>query len=337
MVSICLIYIDDIIIFSSTFQEHLHRLSLLFNRLRKANLKFKPSKCKFASHSVDFLGFVVSSDGISPNPDKIDAVRSFPVPTSVKELRSFLGLSNYYLRFVEGFSKIASPLNRLTLKDAVFSWSPECQSAFQTLKDCLCYPPILSYPDFAHPFHLFTDASQTAMGYVLGKFFDGKEHVIAYCGRELSHAETRYSTTEREALAVVDGIKRKAWFPLSRRVSQSVAECRRASQSDAIILLCNTLRPMETAALKYCNSLQQSATHVAEIEKVLSLQHSATLYDPGTIELIACCCYCTNITGKKMAAFNEESLAFLEEVRKYDCLYNKFNKDFKNKFKKYNC
>ena len=94
---------------------------------------------------------------------------------------------------------------------------------------------------------------------------------------------------------------------------------------------------METAALKYCNSLQQSATRVAEIEKVLSLQHSATLYDPGTIELIACCCYCTNITGKKMAAFNEESLAFLEEVRKYDCLYNKFNKHFKNKFKKYNC
>ena len=205
---ICLIYIDDIIIFSSTFQEHLHRLALVFSRLREANLKLKPSKCKFASHSVDFLGFVVSSDGISPNPDKIEAVRSFPVPTSVKELRSFLGLSNYYRRFVEGFSKIASPLNRLTRKDAVFSWSPECQSAFQTLKDRLCYPPILSYPDFSHPFHLFTDASQTAVGYVLGQFLDGKEHVIAYGGRELSHAETHYSTTEREALAVVDGIKR---------------------------------------------------------------------------------------------------------------------------------
>ena len=102
-----------------------------------------------------------------------------------------------------------------------------------------------------------------------------------------------------------------AWFPLSRRLPQS----------DAIILLCNTLPPMETAALKYRNSLQQSAT----------------LYDPRTIDLLACCCYCTTITGKKMAAFNEESLAFLEEVRKYDCLYNKFNMDIKNKFKKYNC
>ena len=205
---ICLIYIDDIIIFSSTFEEHLHRLALVFTRLREANLKLKPSKCSFASNSVDFLGFVVSSDGILPNPDKIEAVRSFPVPKSVKELRSFLGLSNYYRRFVEGFSKIASPLNRLTRKDVVFSWSPECQSAFQTLKDRLCSPPILSYPNFAQPFHLFTDASQTAVGYILGQILDGKEHVIAYGGRELSHAETRYSTTEREALAVVDGIKR---------------------------------------------------------------------------------------------------------------------------------
>ena len=107
---------------------------LAFNRLREANQELKPSKCKFASHSVDLLGFVVSSNGISPNPDKINAVRSFPVPTSVKELRSFLGISDYYHRVVEGFSKIASPLNRLTRKDAVFSWSPECQSAFRTLK-----------------------------------------------------------------------------------------------------------------------------------------------------------------------------------------------------------
>ena len=86
----------------------------------------------------------MSSDGISPTTDKIGAVRSFPVPTSVKELRIFLGLSDYYRRFVEGFSKITSPLNSLTRKDAVFSWSPECQSAFNTLKDRLCYPLILS-------------------------------------------------------------------------------------------------------------------------------------------------------------------------------------------------
>ena len=126
----------------------------------------------------------------------------------MKELRSFLGLFNYYRRFVDGFSRIASPLNRLTRKDYFFLWSPECQSAFQTLKERLRSPPILSYPDFTLPFHLFTDASQTAVGYVLGQVVNGKEHVIAYGGSELSCAETRYSTTERDALAVVDGIKR---------------------------------------------------------------------------------------------------------------------------------
>ena len=205
---ICLIYIDDIIIFSCTFKEHLYRLGLVFSTLREANLKLKPSKCHFASNSVDFLGFVVSSDGISPNPEKIEAVRSFPVPKCVKELRSLLGLCNYHRRFVDGFSKIASPLNHLTRKDVLFLWSPECQSAFQTLKERLCSPPILSYPDFILPFHLFTDASQTAVGYVLGQVVNGKEHVIAYGGRELSCAATRYSTPERKALAVVDGIKR---------------------------------------------------------------------------------------------------------------------------------
>ena len=205
---ICLIYIDDIIIFSSNFEDHLNRLGQVFDRLREANLKLKPSKCYFANSSVNFLGFVVSSEGILPDPNKIEAVKSFPVPKSVKEVRSFLGLCNYYRRFVEGFSKIASPLNRLTRKDVSFVWSPECEIAFQTLKNRLCSPPILAYPDFSQPFHLFTDASQSAIGYVLGQVIDGKECVIAFGGRELSSAETRYSTTEREALAVVDGIKR---------------------------------------------------------------------------------------------------------------------------------
>ena len=205
---ICLIYIDDIIIFSKSFEEHLSRLSLVFQRLRGANLKLKPSKCHFARNSVNFLGFVVSSNGVSPDTDKIEAVRSFPVPKCVKDVRSFLGLCNYYRRFVEGFAKIASPLNRLTRKNVGFVWSSDCDVAFKELKNRLCSPPILSYPDFEKPFHLYTDASKSSIGYVLGQKIDGKEHVVAYGGRELNLAETRYSTTEREALAVVDGIKR---------------------------------------------------------------------------------------------------------------------------------
>ena len=205
---ICLVYIDDVIVFSSTFEEHIHRLRLVFDRFRQANLKLKPAKCHFAQASVNYLGFIVSSKGVLPDPAKLAAVDSFPVPKSVKEVRSFLGLCNYYRRFVEKFASIASPLNRLTRKDVSFVWTPECEEAFVELKRRLCSPPILAYPDFHQPFHLYTDASQSAIGYVLGQVIDGKEVVIAYGGRELNSAETRYSTTEREALAVVEGIKK---------------------------------------------------------------------------------------------------------------------------------
>ena len=104
----------------------------------------------------------------------------------------FLGLCNYYHRFVEGFAKIASPLNHLTRKDVAFAWSPDCETAFISLKDHLCSPPILAYPDFERPFHLYTDASQSALGYVLSQTIEGIKHVISYGGHELNLAEKRY-------------------------------------------------------------------------------------------------------------------------------------------------
>ena len=182
-------------------------MSLVFDRLWQANLKLKSSKCHFAQTSETFLGFVVSSEGILPDPDKILAVKLFPVPKSVKDVHSSLGLCNYYRRFVEGFAKITSPLNRLTRKDVAFVWSPKCETAFNSLKNRLCSPPILAYTDFERPFHLYTDASQSALGYILSQTIEGREHVISYGGRELNLAEKQYSTTEHEALPVVDGIK----------------------------------------------------------------------------------------------------------------------------------
>ena len=137
---VCLIYIDDIIIFSRTFDEHLSRLSLIFDCLRQANVKMKPSKCHFAQSSVKFLEFVVSPKGILPDPDKISTAKSFPVPKSVKDVRSFLGLCNYYHQFVKEFAKNASPLNRLTRKDITFAWSPECATAFNSLKKLVVLP-----------------------------------------------------------------------------------------------------------------------------------------------------------------------------------------------------
>ena len=204
---LCLVYIDDVIVFASSFEEHLARLQLVLDRLRMANLKLKPSKCHFTKTLVNFLGFVVSAEGVSPDPAKIDAVKSYPTPTCVKDIRSFLGLANYYRRFVQGFAKIASPLNMLTRKGIPFVWSSACENAFHLLKQRLCSAPILAYPDFTKSFHLYTDASQTALGYILGQVIDDREVVLAYGGRELNPAEVNYSTTEREALAVVDGVK----------------------------------------------------------------------------------------------------------------------------------
>ena len=205
---IALCYIDDILIFSRSFTEHLEHIREVFLRLRSANLRLKPSKCDFATKSVKFLGHVITRDGISPNPEKISAVKNFPIPKCAKEVRSFLGLANYYRRFVNSFAKIAAPLNALLCKDKKFSWSEQCQLAFDTLKTALCESPILAYPDFSLPFSLHTDASDYAVGYVLSQKQNGLERVIAYAGRNLTPAEKNYSVTEKEGVALISGIQR---------------------------------------------------------------------------------------------------------------------------------
>ena len=205
---ICLVYIDDLIIFSRTFDDHLQHLELVFKRLRKAGVRLKPSKCHFVQSKVEYLGHVVSAEGLSPNPNKIKAVQEFPVPTNTTGVKAFLGLCNYYRRFIRGFAQMASPLNKLTSKNVHFQWTDDCQTAFDALKAALISAPILAYPDFTQPFHLYVDASQTGIGLTLGQVIEGKEHVTAYAGRDFNAAERNYSATEREALAVIDGIKR---------------------------------------------------------------------------------------------------------------------------------
>ena len=203
-----LIYLDDVIIFSRSFDDHLLHLEQVFQRLRDANVKLKPSKCHFAQTSVEYLGHIVSREGIKPNPAKIEAVKSFPVPSSVTQVKSFLGLCNYYRRFVSGFARIANPLNHLTKKGVQFKWTPVCQDAFEKLKEALISSPILAYPDFELPFHVMVDASAEGIGFCLAQYQRGKEVAIAYGGRDLSPAERNYSATEREALALVVAIRK---------------------------------------------------------------------------------------------------------------------------------
>lgn len=153
---------------------------------------------------MQYLGYIVSASGVHPDPAKIEAVSTYPVLNNVKKLRQFLGLANYYHRFVADYSNVAAPLHRLLTKENGFHWDSNCQNAFDELKNRLVSPPILALPDFKKKFVLYTDASDSAIGAVLSQIQEGKERVIAYWSRQLQKAE---STTEKEALAAVAAIK----------------------------------------------------------------------------------------------------------------------------------
>ena len=198
------VYIDDVLVFSKTFKEHLQHLRQVIDRLEKAGLKLKPSKCHFARKEVEYLGHVITPQGVKTNPKLVEAVRDFQAPRDVKGLRRFLGMSSYYRKFIPNFAKVAEPLHRLTRKDVVFKWSPQCQEAFTTLKRKLTEAPVLAYPAFGQEFVLETDASISGLGAVLSqKQADGKIHPIAYASRSLNTAEKNYGITELETLAVV--------------------------------------------------------------------------------------------------------------------------------------
>jgi hypothetical protein len=144
---ICLAYLDDVILFSFDLQSHLDRLNKLFQRLREANLRLKISKCNILQRKVSFLGYSISQRGVGTDPDKISAVRDWPVPTSLKQSRAFVGLCQYYHRFVPRFSEIAAPLHALTRKGARFIWTEECQAAFDALKNALIGADALALPN----------------------------------------------------------------------------------------------------------------------------------------------------------------------------------------------
>ena len=213
----CLVYIDDIIIFGKTFDQHLHNLQQVLDRLRQAGLKLQPSKCQFLQHEVIFLGHVVSQNGVAPDPEKTSKVAQWPTPSSAKEVQQFLGLASYYRRFVKDFAAVAKPLHRLTEKGVPFVWTDQCQGCFNTLKTLLTSAPILALPNWSRPFIVDTDASDLAIGAVLAQVNeDGEEQVIAYASRCLSKAEKNYCVTRRELLAVVTFLQQFKQYLLGR-------------------------------------------------------------------------------------------------------------------------
>ena len=176
----------------------------MIERLQQAGLKLKPAKCHFVREEVEYLGHLITPEGLKPNPKLVTAVKEFPVPQDVREVRQFVGLSSYYRHFIPLFAKIAKPLHELTRKGAEFVWTQECQTAFETLTRKLVQAPVLSYPSFDKAFTLETDASIEGIGAVLSQpQDDGHLHPVAYASRALSLQERNYAITELETLAVV--------------------------------------------------------------------------------------------------------------------------------------
>ena len=213
---VLLIYLDDIIIYSSNYENHLESLDEVLKRLKNVGLKLKPSKCEFLQSELLFLGHLVGKDGIKPNPKLIESVKNWKVPKSAKEFQQFLGLANYYRQHIYKFSDIAAPLNNLTKKEVSFDWSEECQKAFEKLKQTLCEAPTLGYPKPQGRFILDTDASDVGIGATLSQIQEGKEKVIAYASKKLNKQQQRYSVTRRELLAVVTFVDQFRHYLLGR-------------------------------------------------------------------------------------------------------------------------
>lgn len=212
----CAVYLDDVIVWSATVQDHMARLREIFTRLREAHLKLQPSKCQFLKSEVSFLGHRISEAGVATDPDKVGAVRNWPTPMNVEQLRTFVGFASYYRRFVKGFADIAAPLHRLTQKGLKFAWSDACNDAFNQLRQKLSTTPVLSAVRHDGDFVLDTDASDTGLGVVLSQLQDGQERVIAYASCGLTKRERQYCVTRRELLAVVYGTKYFRHYLLGR-------------------------------------------------------------------------------------------------------------------------
>jgi hypothetical protein len=203
----CLAYFDDLICYSATMDEHVHMLRKIFQSLEQANFKIQPDKFVFATDSVEYLGLIVTRDGVKPDPRKVQAIQKYSAPQNVRNVRSFIGLTIYYRRHVLNFSEIAKLLTSLTKKDVVFEWKNEQQKAFDKLKHILSTEPLLIYPDFSQPFILACDASTQGIGAVISQIRNGEERAVAYCSRHLNLAETKYSVTELELLALIFATK----------------------------------------------------------------------------------------------------------------------------------
>jgi hypothetical protein len=202
------VYLDDVVIISQDFEEHLRILKVVFERLREANITVSWDKCQFCRPEMRYLGYVVDRRGLRVDPDKVRAMLDLPRPRNPTEVRRILGSFSWYRRFVPEFSSIVTPITALTMKNHKFVWTPDCEQAFRKIKELLVTAPILSCPDYSREFVIQTDASGYGIGAVLSQPHPEGERVICYLSRSLTKQERNYTTTERECLALVWAIEK---------------------------------------------------------------------------------------------------------------------------------
>ena len=201
-------YMDDIVIFNSTFEDHIHDLKNVFECLRIAQVTLKASICVFADEKVNFLGFELSVDGIKPQHCLTNAINEFHHPESKKEIRGFLGMAGFYRAFIKDFASISKPLNKLTGDNVKFMWDERCKVAFQELKQCLISEPILAFPKLNDSFVVEVDASDFAAGGVLSQIgVDNMLHPVAYFSTSFTGSQRNWAPITKEAFALVLAIR----------------------------------------------------------------------------------------------------------------------------------
>ena len=216
----CLVYLDDIIIFSKTFEDHLRDIVSVMQRVDQQHLMLKPSKCHVCCTEVEYLGHVISAQGMRANPKKLEVIRDWPEPRNATEVQSFLGLCGYYRKLIRNFARREAPLRRLTLKNAIFYVGPLERAAFQDLKDALLTDPVMALPDFSgtRPFSVSTDACDTGVGAVLAQHDEtGAEHIVAFASKMFSSQQIKWHTQEQEGYAIVWALEQFRPYLLGKR------------------------------------------------------------------------------------------------------------------------
>ena len=253
-------YLDDIIIFSQDESQHLEHLEIVFSHLREAGLKMKRSKCDFFKSEIHYLGHLISPEGISPLPNKLDSIKHMPAPNSTKEIKQFLGLTGYYRKFVPRFADISRPLTTLTKKDAKFEWTSACQKSFELLKEALCGEPVLKYADTSRPTPS-TQMQVSTVGQVYSpnpmKTIDGKstttDHPVAFVSGLFRGSQLNWAALTKEAFVIYMSIKKLSFY-----------------LTDAQILLRSDHKPLEKFLLK--NTLNSKVNNWAMELEAFNIQ-----------------------------------------------------------------